>query len=59
VTDPQEVIELASGQIQLWIEERRVVCLKIKAAEGEPIRLPAHDLNELIRELRILKSRLD
>ena len=55
----QEVIELAGGGVRLWMEQARTILLKAVTAEGQPVALTIHDINELIRELRILKSRLD
>lgn len=56
--DP-EVIELAGGGIRLWMEQARTILLKAVTPEGQPVTLTVHDINDLIRELRILKSRLD
>ena len=54
-----EVIELAGGGIRLWMEQARTILLKAVTPEGQPVALTVHDINDLIRELRILKSRLD
>jgi hypothetical protein len=56
--DP-EVIELAGGGIRLWMEQARTILLKAVTPDGQPVALTVHDINDLIRELRILKSRLD
>jgi len=55
----QEVIELAGGGIRLWMEQARTILLKAVTPDGQPVALTVHDINDLIRELRILKSRLD
>ena len=55
----EEVIELAAGGIRLWMEQSQAVRIKAATPQGEPVELKVEDLNELIRALRILKSRLD
>ena len=59
MSEDQEVVELAGGGIRLWMEQARTVLLKAGTPEGQPVTLTVHDINDLIRELRILKSRLD
>jgi hypothetical protein len=55
----EEVIELAAGGIRLWMEQSRAILIKAATPQGEPVELRVEELNELIRALRILKSRLD
>jgi len=55
----EDVVKLAGGDISLWIAQPRSICLKAVTASGDPVELSVHELNELIRELQILKSRLD
>ena len=55
----EDVVEIASGAIRLWLEQGQAICIKAVTAEGDPVELAVHELNELIRALQILKSRLD
>ncbi len=59
MSEDQEVIELAGGGIRLSMDQARTILLRAVTPEGEPVTLSVHDINDLIRELRILKSRLD
>ena len=55
----EDFVEIASGAIKLWLEQGRSICIKAVTAEGDRVELAVHELNELIRALQILKSRLD
>jgi hypothetical protein len=55
----EDVVDIASGEIRLWKSQRQSICIKAVTANGDPVELGIHELNELIRELKILKSRLD
>jgi hypothetical protein len=55
----QEVIEMAAGSIRLWVEQTQSIRIKAATPEGDPVELGVHEVNELIRVLRILKSQLD
>jgi len=59
MTRTDEVVELAGGDVRLWLEQGQSICLKAVTASGDPVALALHELNELIRALQILKSRLD
>jgi len=59
MTRTDEVVELAGGDVRLWLEQGQSICLKAVTASGDPVELALHELNELIRALQILKSRLD
>ena len=59
MSNKEDVVEIASGAIRLWLEQGQAICIKAVTAEGDPVELAVHELNELIRALQILKSRLD
>ena len=59
MSNKEDVVEIASGAIRLWLEQGQAICIKAVTAEGDPVELTVHELNELIRALQILKSRLD
>ena len=59
MSNKEGVVEIASGAIKLWLEQGQAICIKAVTAEGDPVELAVHELNELIRALQILKSRLD
>jgi len=59
MSNKEDVVEIASGAIRLWLEKGQSICIKAVTAEGDPVELAVHELNELIRALQILKSRLD
>ena len=59
MTKNEGVVELASGNIRLWVEQRNSICIKAANVNGDAVELTVHDINELIRTLRILKARLD
>ena len=59
MSSTEEVVELAGGDVRLWVEQGQSICLKAVTASGDPVVLAAHEVKELVRALQILKARLD
>lgn len=52
-------VEIANGEIQMWVEQGQSVCLRAISRAGDPVELAGHEVRELIRQLEILAKRAD
>ena len=51
-----EVVELAGNDITIWVEPGGPLCIKALTAEGDPVELAEHEVEDLILALRRLSA---
>jgi hypothetical protein len=56
---PKSVVQLANGQIKMWVEQGQSICLRAATGEGDPVELTVEEVRELIGQLAALASQTD
>ena len=57
--DNASIVELAGGELQLWIEQEQSICLRAISREGDPVELSIDEARSLIGVLTQFVAEID
>jgi hypothetical protein len=51
--------QIDNGNVQLWIEQDQLICLKAVTKEGDPVELSEEEAKELLNILQVFIGKIE